>query len=106
MTQGKRHGTTRVDGEQTRAELIRLGLERFPIKGYADTTIDDLVAGTGVSRPSWYYHFGDKDAYFLEVIKARTPARGEWWLVADDPANETIEQAVGAAMATFARVDP
>ncbi len=106
MTQGKRHGTTRVDGAQTRAELIRLGLERFPLKGDADSTIDDLGAGTQISRSSWYDHFGDKDEFFLVVLRSRTPARGAWWRVADDPAVETIEQAVAAATATFARVDP
>lgn len=89
-----------------RAELIRLGHERFPVKGYADTTIDDIVAGSGIARSTWYYYFGDKDDYFLELIRARSAPRGEWWHIADDPAVTTIEQAVTAAFGTFRRVDP
>ncbi|GMA89491.1 hypothetical protein [Homoserinibacter gongjuensis] len=29
--------------EATRRELLRLGVERFPIKGYAATTVEDIV---------------------------------------------------------------
>ena len=40
----------------------------FWSKGYDGVTIDDLVAGMGVGRPSLYAVFGDKRAIFLRVL--------------------------------------
>ncbi len=48
----------------------------FWSKGYDGVTIDDLVAGMGVGRPSLYAVFGDKRAIFLRVIKAYAEKKG------------------------------
>jgi AcrR family transcriptional regulator len=57
-----------------------LALERatqvFWSKGYDGVTIDDLVAGMGVGRPSLYAVFGDKRAIFLRVLKAYAERKG------------------------------
>lgn len=37
-------------------------------KGYGQTSIDDLVAATGVNRYGLYSAFGDKHALFVEVM--------------------------------------
>jgi AcrR family transcriptional regulator len=37
-------------------------------KGYDGTTLDDLTEATGVSRPSLYAAFGNKEALFLKVL--------------------------------------
>ncbi len=39
-------------------------------------TIDDLVAGMGVGRPSLYAVFGDKRAIFLRVLRAYAERKG------------------------------
>jgi len=88
--------------EATRQELLRLGMERFPLKGYSATTIEDIVSGTGISRPTWYFHFGNKEDYFLEILRMRAEARGEWWLVARDPALQTLEDLIRGAFRRFA----
>src|SRR3954447_24339387 len=49
----------------------------FWSKGYDGVTIDDLVAGMGVGRPSLYAVFGDKRAIFLRVLKAYAERKGE-----------------------------
>ncbi|MCL2769668.1 MAG: TetR/AcrR family transcriptional regulator [Solirubrobacterales bacterium] len=36
-------------------------------KGYADTTVADVVAGAGISRDVFYHHFSDKRHAFLEA---------------------------------------
>jgi len=41
----------------------------FWAKGFDGATIDDLVAGTGVGRPSLYATFGDKEALFMRCLK-------------------------------------
>jgi AcrR family transcriptional regulator len=48
----------------------------FRSKGYDGVTIDDLVAGMGVGRPSLYSVFGDKRAIFLRVLRAYAEKKG------------------------------
>ena len=48
----------------------------FWSKGYDGVTIDDLVAGMGVGRPSLYAVFGDKRAIFLRVLRAYAQRKG------------------------------
>lgn len=48
----------------------------FWSKGYDGVTIDDLVAGMGVGRPSLYAVFGDKRAIFLRVLRAYAEKKG------------------------------
>src|ERR1700743_3498004 len=48
----------------------------FRSKGYDGVTIDDLVAGMGVGRPSLYSVFGDKRAIFLRALRAYAEAKG------------------------------
>ena len=48
----------------------------FRSKGYDGVTIDDLVAGMGVGRPSLYSVFGDKRTIFLRALRAYAEAKG------------------------------
>jgi AcrR family transcriptional regulator len=48
----------------------------FWSKSYDGVTIDDLVAGMGVGRPSLYAVFGDKRAIFLRVLRAYAERKG------------------------------
>src|SRR5271166_2619121 len=48
----------------------------FWSKGYDGVTIDDLVAGMGVGRPSLYAVFGDKRRLFLRVLRAYAEKKG------------------------------
>ena len=55
---------------------LKKAIQVFWSKGYDGVTIDDLVAGMGVGRPSLYSVFGDKRAIFLRVLKAYAEAKG------------------------------
>jgi AcrR family transcriptional regulator len=48
----------------------------FRSKGYDAVTIDDLVEGMGVGRPSLYSVFGDKRTLFLRVLRAYAETKG------------------------------
>ena len=48
-------------------------IQVFWLKGYDGVTVDDLVAGMGVGRPSLYSIFGDKRTIFC-VSSVRTPS--------------------------------
>ena len=57
-------------------DALKKATQVFWSKGYDGVTIDDLVAGMGVGRPSLYAVFGDKRAIFLRALKAYAEAKG------------------------------
>jgi AcrR family transcriptional regulator len=57
-------------------EALEKATQVFWSKGYDGVTIDDLVAGMGVGRPSLYAVFGDKRTLFLRVLRAYAETRG------------------------------
>jgi AcrR family transcriptional regulator len=57
-------------------EALEKATQVFWSKGYDGVTIDDLVAGMGVGRPSLYAVFGDKRTIFLRVLKAYAEKKG------------------------------
>src|ERR1700722_1596575 len=60
--------------DETRA--LEKATQVFWSKGYDGVTIDDLVAGMGVGRPSLYAVFGDKRAIFLRALRAYAERKG------------------------------
>ena len=44
----------------TRERLIQAAAEAFKRRGYAATTVDDIVNGAGATRPTFYLHFKTK----------------------------------------------
>ncbi len=48
--------------------VLEKALEVFWQKGFAATSLDDLVEATGVNRPSLYAGFGDKEALYLKAM--------------------------------------
>ena len=56
-------------------DALEKATQVFWSKGYDGVTIDDLVAGMGVGRPSLYAVFGDKRTLFLRVLKAYAERR-------------------------------
>ncbi len=57
-------------------QALEKATQVFWSKGYDGVTIDDLVAGMGVGRPSLYAVFGDKRTIFLRVLRAYAEAKG------------------------------
>jgi TetR/AcrR family transcriptional repressor of nem operon len=47
----------RVD---TRARLLKLAEEMVLAKGFSATSIDELIAGVGITKSGFFYHFKDK----------------------------------------------
>ena len=58
------------------SDALEKATQVFWSKGYDGVTIDDLVAGMGVGRPSLYSVFGDKRTIFLRVLRAYAEAKG------------------------------
>lgn len=51
-------------------DAIRMATNVFWAKGFDGATIDDLVEGMGVRRPSLYAIFGDKATLFMRCLEA------------------------------------
>jgi AcrR family transcriptional regulator len=50
-------------------EALKAARDVFWLKGYAATSLDDIVGATGMNRPSLYTAFGDKEAIYLAALK-------------------------------------
>jgi AcrR family transcriptional regulator len=57
-------------------EALEKATRVFWSKGYDGVTIDDLVAGMDVGRPSLYAVFGDKRTLFVRVLRAYAEKKG------------------------------
>ncbi len=57
-------------------DALEKATQVFWSKGYDGVTIDDLVAGMGVGRPSLYSVFGDKRTLFLRVLREYAETKG------------------------------
>lgn len=68
---------TTAKGLKKRDFILEKAKELFIQKGYAGTSMDDLVRYSGVSKGSIYYHFKSKDELFLQLIAKDT----QEWLV-------------------------
>lgn len=57
-------------------DALEKAIQVFWSRGYDGATIDDLVAGMGVGRPSLYSVFGDKRTIFMRALKGYADAKG------------------------------
>lgn len=57
-------------GEATREKLLAAARRLFGERGFAATSLDELVAEAGVTKGALYHHFSDKEHLFAEVAEA------------------------------------
>ena len=55
-------------GAATRARIVEAAADLIYAHGVEQTSLDDVMAATGVSKSQLYHYFADKDALVLEVI--------------------------------------
>jgi TetR/AcrR family transcriptional regulator len=67
--QGKvERASLRTDGP-IREALMKAALTLFTHRGYSATAVRELVEAAGVTKPALYYHFGNKEGLFLELMR-------------------------------------
>jgi TetR/AcrR family transcriptional regulator len=64
----KHYNQNKVDNGGARARLLEAGTALFAEKGYASTTVREIVAKAGVSKPVLYYYFKNKEGIFLAIL--------------------------------------
>ncbi len=58
----------RMTGRERREQLLDVGRALFAQKGYDATSIEEIAARAGVSKPVVYEHFGGKEGLYAVVV--------------------------------------
>jgi len=54
---------------ESRQQILNEALGLFARKGYAATTVREIVDAVGITAPSLYYYFGNKEGLYLELMQ-------------------------------------
>jgi len=54
---------------EVRERLLSCASELFTRKGYAATTVREIVTAAGVTKPVLYYYFKNKEGIYLELFR-------------------------------------
>jgi AcrR family transcriptional regulator len=58
----------RMTGKERRAQLVEIGRRLFAEKGLEGTSVEEIAAKAGVSKPVVYEHFGGKEGLYAVVV--------------------------------------
>ncbi|MGZ5872342.1 MAG: TetR/AcrR family transcriptional regulator [Bradyrhizobium sp.] len=61
-------GSLTARGAATRSRIVEAAADLIYAHGVERTSLDDVMAASGVSKSQLYHYFADKDALVLEVI--------------------------------------
>jgi AcrR family transcriptional regulator len=57
-----------MTGQQRRQQLLDIGRRLFAERGFEGTSIEEIAAQAGVSKPVVYEHFGGKEGLYAVVV--------------------------------------
>ena len=63
-----RAARVRMSGKQRREQLLDVGRALFAERGYEATSVEEIAAKAGVSKPVVYEHFGGKEGLYAVVV--------------------------------------
>ncbi|WP_190318563.1 TetR/AcrR family transcriptional regulator [Nocardiopsis listeri] len=66
--QGTRVRRKRMTGKERRQQLLGIGRELFAERGFDATSVEEIAARAGVSKPVVYEHFGGKEGIYAVVV--------------------------------------
>jgi AcrR family transcriptional regulator len=61
---------TTEKGGETRRRIIEAARELFNERGYASTSMNDLIAAAGLTKGGFYFHFASKRDVAIEVVSS------------------------------------
>lgn len=61
-----------IDHEKRKKEILRKSLSLFAREGYKNTSLSHLAEACGISRPTLYLYFSDKEEIFHYALKSFT----------------------------------
>jgi AcrR family transcriptional regulator len=95
-------------GHATRAFILQTAAEVFAQRGYAETTLSELIARTGLAKGAFYFHFASKEQLAFAVFEEKQ----RQWLdfvrerVLRHPTAIDQLRALGPALVQLHREDP
>lgn len=84
-------------GERTKQHIIQISAELFNRQGYSGSSMNDMIAATGIKKGGLYRHFGSKEEIALEGFNYAAGIIGS----AFTQAVEQEESASGRLLAFF-----
>jgi len=95
-------GGTREQNTGGRERLLAAAVRLFAAKGYAATSVRDILRAAEVTAPVLYYHFGNKEGLFLALVRDGVEKVELARQKAFDEAATTVERIRGYCMASIA----
>jgi len=77
----RRTRSARAEGRDGREALLEAAVEVLALRGYRDSSVDEIAQRAGYSKGGLYWHFASKDDLFLALLEERI----------DRPTREMIE---------------
>jgi TetR/AcrR family transcriptional repressor of nem operon len=74
----------RTKGERTRTRILDVAYDSIVHKGFAATSIEELVEAAGITKSGFFYHFRDKNDLARQLL--------ERFLAEDNQILDTLEQ--------------
>ncbi|MDQ6938508.1 MAG: TetR/AcrR family transcriptional regulator [Actinomycetota bacterium] len=68
MAEAQGRPRVRMSGKERREQLLNVGRSLFAEKGFEATSIEEIAARAGVSKPVVYEHFGGKEGLYAVVV--------------------------------------
>lgn len=65
----KNKDSDKPEGQAARQRLLQAALDLFTEKGYAATSVREIVDTAGVTKPMLYYYFKNKEGIYLEMFR-------------------------------------
>lgn len=53
---------------ETSKKILAIARKHFSLKGYAETSLEEIVDELGMTRGALYHHFGNKKTLFTAVL--------------------------------------
>ncbi len=69
MKHAKSHTEEHAQVPGAREKLLSAAVDLFTARGYAATSVREIVEHAGLTKPALYYHFGSKEAIYLEILR-------------------------------------
>ncbi|MBD3933370.1 TetR/AcrR family transcriptional regulator [Streptomyces chumphonensis] len=63
-----RRARRRMTGKERREQLLDIGRRLFAERGFEGTSVEEIAAKAGVSKPVVYEHFGGKEGLYAVVV--------------------------------------
>ncbi|GLF99385.1 TetR/AcrR family transcriptional regulator [Streptomyces yaizuensis] len=96
----RRTRRVRMTGAERREQLLDIGRTLFAEKGFEGTSVEEIAAKAGVSKPVVYEHFGGKEGLYAVVVdrEMRQLLEGVTGALTAGHPRELLEQAAFALL--------